>query len=129
MVDLSTYILKYLNTGKITTEELYTNDYTEELYESEHVRTVTKLLHIILYAKFEKASLHKVMENQFQHLTMTQRNELLKLLHKFEDFQLNTWHLENRSSRLRVKIGREANLIATISITKGTQGNVFKKRI
>ena len=42
MVDLSTYILKYLNTGKITTEELYTNDYTEEVYESEHVRTVTK---------------------------------------------------------------------------------------
>ena len=25
------------------------------------------------------------MENQCQHLTMTQRNELLELLHKFEE--------------------------------------------
>ena len=34
------------------------------------------------------------MENQFQHLTMTQRNELLELLHIFEEFSyktLGTW--------------------------------------
>ena len=34
------------------------------------------------------------MENQCQHLTMTQRNELLKLLQKFEEFfygTLDTW--------------------------------------
>ena len=34
------------------------------------------------------------MENQCPHLTMTQRNELLKLLHKFEEFSdgtLGTW--------------------------------------
>ena len=34
------------------------------------------------------------MENQCQHLTMTQCNELLKLLHKFEelfDETLGTW--------------------------------------
>ena len=41
-----------------------------------------------------KKNLHKVMENQCQHLTVTQRNELLKLLQKFEDFfdgTLGTW--------------------------------------
>ena len=32
----------------------------------------------------------------------------------------NTWHLENRSSRLIVKIGLEANIIATIPSIKGT---------
>ena len=34
------------------------------------------------------------MENLCQHLTMTQRNEFLKLLHKFEEFlngTLGTW--------------------------------------
>ena len=34
------------------------------------------------------------METQCQHLTMTQRNKLIKLLHKFEDFfkrTLGTW--------------------------------------
>ena len=34
------------------------------------------------------------MENQCQHLTMTQRKELLNLLHEFEDFldgTLGTW--------------------------------------
>ena len=34
---------------------------------------------VILYTKYEEADLHKVMETQYQHLTMTQRN-------KFEEF-------------------------------------------
>ena len=42
MVDLGTYIFKNLNTGKITPEELSTNDYFEEVYKLEHVRTATK---------------------------------------------------------------------------------------
>ena len=33
----------------------------------------------------KKAGLRKVMETQFQHLTITQQNELLKLLQKFEE--------------------------------------------
>ena len=74
MVDLSTYIFKDLNIGKITPEESFTNVYIEEVYGSEHVRTATKLLHVILYAKYEKSDLHKVMENQCQHSTITQRN-------------------------------------------------------
>ena len=85
MVDLDTYISKDLNTGKITPEEQFTNDYVEEIYESEHVCTATKILRVILDAKYEKSDLHKVIENQCQHLTMTQRNELLKLLQKFEE--------------------------------------------
>ena len=39
-----------------------------------HVCTSTKLLRLILNSKYEEADLHKVMETQCQHLTMTQRN-------------------------------------------------------
>ena len=38
---------KYLNTGKITPEELFTNTYVEEIHESEKVRTSTKKIHVI----------------------------------------------------------------------------------
>ena len=64
------------------------------MYQSEHVRTATKQLRVILYDIYEKAELHKVMENHCLHLTMTQRNEFLKLLQKFEDLfngTLGTW--------------------------------------
>ena len=37
MVGFGTHIFKYLNTGKITLEESFTNADIEELYESEHV--------------------------------------------------------------------------------------------
>ena len=53
---------------------MFTNAYVEEVYESEHVHTATKKLRVILDDKYEKADLHKVMENQYQHLIMTQRN-------------------------------------------------------
>ena len=65
---------------------MFTNAYIREVYDPEHVRTATKLLRVILDAKYEKVDLHKVVENQCQHLIMTQRNELLKLLQIFEDF-------------------------------------------
>ena len=74
MVDLGTYIFKYLNTGKVTPEESFTNAYVEEVYDSDQLRTAKKRLRIILDAKYEKSDLHKVMENQCQHLTMTQHN-------------------------------------------------------
>ena len=51
MINLGTYIFKYLSTGKIIPEELFTNDYVEEVYESEYVRTATKILRVILDAK------------------------------------------------------------------------------
>ena len=35
MVDLGTYIFKYLNLGKITPEESFTNSYVEEVYETD----------------------------------------------------------------------------------------------
>ena len=85
MVNLGKYTFKDLNTGEIIPEESFTNDYVEEIYESDHVRTATKLLHVILDAKYEKSDLHKVIDNQCQHLTTTQRNEFLKLLQKFEE--------------------------------------------
>ena len=49
---------------------------------------------MILYAKYEKANLHKVMETQCQYLTMTQRNEFIKLLQIFGELfngTLGTW--------------------------------------
>ena len=49
---------------------------------------------VILYARYEKANLHKDMETQFQYLTMTQRNEFIKLLQILEelfDRTLGTW--------------------------------------
>ena len=84
MVNLGTYIFKYLNTGKLNLK-FFIIAYVEEVYESDHVHTAKKQLRLILDAKYEKSSLHKVMENQCQHLTMTQRNELPKLLQKFEE--------------------------------------------
>ena len=94
MVDWGTHEFKKLHTGKITTEELFMNDYTEEVYESEYICTATKQLRIILETKYEKSDLHKLMENQYQHLTVTQRNEFIKLLKIFEeifDITLGTW--------------------------------------
>ena len=44
------------------------------------------------------------MENQCQHLTMTQCNELLKLLHKFEelfDGTLGTWKTDTVEFKLK----------------------------
>ena len=42
MVDLVTYVFKYVNTRKITPEELFTNAYVEEVYGLERVRNATK---------------------------------------------------------------------------------------
>ena len=84
MVDLVTYVFKYLNAVKITPEGQFTNAYVGEVYESENIRSSEKVLPVILYDKYEKADLHKVIETQCQHLTMTQRNEMLKLLQIFE---------------------------------------------
>ena len=63
MVHLGTYIFKYLNTGKVTPEEPFTNSYVEEVYDSDQLRNAKKRLRIILDAKYEKSDLHKVMEN------------------------------------------------------------------
>ena len=94
MVDLGEYVFKDLNTGKIKPGVFFTGAYFEEVYESEHVRTATKWLRVILDAKYKKSDLHKVMETQCQHLMMTQRNYLLKLLQKSEDLfdgTIGTW--------------------------------------
>ena len=85
------YLKKY---RQIKRKESFTDAYVEEVYKSAHVCTATKRLHVILDAKYEKSDLHKVMETQCQHLRMTQRNDLLKFLQKFEelfDGTLSTW--------------------------------------
>ena len=85
MVDLGMYEFKYLNTGKLTPEESINNAYVYEVYESEHVRSTTKRLRVTLDSKYEKADLHKVMETQYQNLTITHYNEWMKLLQIYEE--------------------------------------------
>ena len=51
---------------------------------SEKGRTSTRLFRVILDAKYEKKGLNKVIKNQCQNLTETQRNELMKSLQKFK---------------------------------------------
>ena len=51
-------------------------------------------MHVILDAKYKRSDLHKIMETQCQILTMTQSNELFKILQKFKEFfniKLSTW--------------------------------------
>ena len=57
-----------------------------KINESEQVYTSTKKLRVILYAKYKNAYLNKAMENQWQHLKETQRNEFLKSIQKFKEF-------------------------------------------
>ena len=94
MVDSGVYAFKIWNKVGNKPEESFTHAYIEEVYKSEHKRTSIKWLRVILDAKNEKTDLHKVMETQYQHLIMTQLNDLLKLFQKFEEFfdgTLGTW--------------------------------------
>ena len=50
------------------------------IHESKQVRTYTKTLHLILGAKYECEDLNKVMKNQYQYLTETQHDEVVKIL-------------------------------------------------
>ena len=65
-----------------------------KLCELEEVRTYSKQLHTILVDKYKNSDLNKLMKNKFQNLTEELRNELFKLLQKFEEFfngTLGTW--------------------------------------
>ena len=84
MVDLGVYVFKDLNTGGIKPEESFTGAYIKEVHGSAHVCASTKRLPVILDAKYEKSDLHKVVKTQCQYLKLTQCNDLLKVLHKFE---------------------------------------------
>ena len=66
------------------------------------------------------------MENQGRHLSMKQRNEVLKLLKKPEELFHGTLGTGNISIRLLVNRGYEANMLAAIPCTKDTQGNFQK---
>ena len=49
----------------------------QKKYMKQQFRTSTKRLCVILYAKYKNSDLNKVMENQFQHLTELEHNELI----------------------------------------------------
>ena len=92
------------NTGNITPEESFTDAYSQEVHEPEQVCTSTEQIRLMLDAKYEYLYLNKVMRNQYQYLIETQRNELLKLLQKFEDFfdvTLGTWKMDQVDSELK----------------------------
>ena len=129
MVDLGTYIFKDLNTAKITPGVFFTNDYVEGVYESEHVRTSIKQLRIILYAKYENADLHKVVETQCQYLTLTQRNDSLKLLQKPEELFYvthSTWKTDPVDFKL--KYDYKPICLQPYPLTK-VHEEIFKKRL
>ena len=84
---------------------MFTNAYTDKIYASEHVHTDTKLLRVILDAKYEKSNLHKFMETQCQHLTVTQRNELLKLLQNLKSCSMEHLLPVKISSRILILKG------------------------
>ena len=74
MFDMGVYEFKDLNTGGITPEEFFMNDYTEEINGQEQVGTYTKQLCVIVDARYKISYLDMVMENQFQHMTKVQPN-------------------------------------------------------
>ena len=110
MFYLGAYLFKDLNIGKIKPEESVTDAYVDEVYESKHIRTDTKQLRILLDTKYEKSDLHKVMETQCRHLTTTQRNYLLKLLQKFEDFFDGTL-FNRKTDPVDFKLKEDANTV------------------
>ena len=60
------------------------------------------------------------MKNQWQHLTETQRNELLKLLQRSEELfygTFGTWKTDPLEFKLKIY---KADMFDTISSTKGT---------
>ena len=62
-----------------------------------NLSTYTKRLLVNLDASYGKMDLNKVMKNKFQHLTETQRNELIELLQNFEelfDETIGTWKID-----------------------------------
>ena len=63
IVDMGTYEFKGLNSGKITSEEMFMDAYQEEIHELYQFRNSTKRLGVILDAKYEKTDLNKVIEN------------------------------------------------------------------
>ena len=72
MVDLGTYEFKDLNTEKLNLKNVL------------RMLMSKKLLRVILYAKHEKLYLHKVIKTECKNSTMKKRNDLLKLLYKYE---------------------------------------------
>ena len=104
MVDLGTYIFKDLNTGKITPEEFLLVLTLKNYMRKNMYILIQKRLRVISDAKYGKADLHKVMENQCQHLTMTQINELLNVLREFKEFfhgTLVTWETDSVEFELK----------------------------
>ena len=115
---------KDLNIGESTPKESFTNAYVTEIYESEHLLSATKRLRVILDDKYESSNLHKVMETQCQHLTMSKLNDLMKLLHKFKELfggTLGTWKIDPVDFKFK---RCKASMLATIPSTEGTEVNV-----
>ena len=66
------------------------------------------------------------MKNQFQHLTLLECNELLKLLQKTEELFDGTLGTCKTSSIFQTKRKCGADMFNTISSNKGTQ--IIKKK-
>ena len=67
-------------------EESFINAYVDECLEYKGGISSTRIMRLILDTKYEKANLNKFMAEQYQHLSPKEREILLQLLRKFEDF-------------------------------------------
>ena len=73
MVDIITYDFKLLIYNKVKPEESFINAYVGELLESEGKMSSTRRILIVLDAKYEKADLNQVMDEQCQQLSHNKR--------------------------------------------------------
>ena len=95
MVNLYDYDLEPINRNMRTfSEESFLNAYVNGCHESEPVCTATNRVRTIIYANYENADLYKIINEHYQHLTVTKQYKLLILLKKYEglfDGSLDTW--------------------------------------
>ena len=85
IVDISNFDFKYITGKTVKQEWSFVTSYVNECLKSNSTISSTCTSRRILDVKYKKADLNKVMTEQCQHLTATERHRLIHLLKKFKD--------------------------------------------
>ena len=75
-------------------EESFINTYVSECHKSEPIRTATTRVRTILNSNYEKVDFNNNINESCQHLIVTEQEQLLTLLAKYESFfdrSLGNW--------------------------------------
>ena len=75
MFDVSSYDFNIIAAETVKPEESFINFSVNECFESECTISATHSMRSILDAKYKKADLNKVINQQFQHLTLNHVKE------------------------------------------------------